>query len=79
MAKDAMDFLTETLDEVKTELRNLRSTMQAEHKALSEKVVQLSERVLQLEHEEKVTRWFFAGGGAVIAIVVRELIPKLLH
>ena len=78
MPKDTFDFLTETLGEVKTELRNLRHTMQEEHKALSEKVTQLSERVLRLEHEEKVTRWFFAGGGAVIAIVMRELIPKVL-
>lgn len=46
---------------------------------IKESLLNLSERVTQLEISEKLTRWFFAGAGAIVAIVARELIPRLLQ
>lgn len=46
---------------------------------IKDSISNLSDRVTQLEISEKLTRWFFAGAGAIVAVVAREVIPKLLQ
>ena len=69
MPKEVTDLLIDGLTEVKVQIQEMRKEMHEEHKALTE-------RVVRLEHQERITRWLFAAGGALIMLTARELIPR---
>ena len=60
-----------SLAEVRADIKEMRAQMEKEHR-------ELRDRVLNLEHSEKVTRWLFCVGGGTVALVARELIPRIL-
>ena len=76
--EQVQSLILKQLDEIKSDMRTMRDLMSKEHAALSEKVTALSNRVRDLEHHEKISRWIWAGCGGAIAIILRELIPKIL-
>lgn len=78
MHQDTFDLFTKVMADLHTEVRELRKTMHNEHQQLADKVDSLTQRVARLEHEERITRWIFAGIGAGIALLLREVLPKLL-
>ena len=67
MATEVQQLMLKQIEELRVEMKELRESMR-----------ELSERVVHIEHQEKVTRVYFAGGGALAALVLRELIPRLL-
>ena len=71
VANEVTDMLISRIDDLKQDLHEFRKQMSAEHK-------DLLERVIKLEHEEKFTRYVFACVGGVIALIAREVIPKLI-
>lgn len=75
---EVVDLLQKTNDEIKAELLRVNSQLRADHVEVNRKLVALSERVQSLEHSEKITRWLFGGGGAILALCARELIVKYL-
>ena len=60
-----------SLAEVRADIKEMREQMAKEHR-------ELRDRVIHLEYQNKVTRWFFSVGGAAAAIALRELIPRIL-
>ena len=76
MPKEAIDFLEEACNELKSDISKIRSQMEKEHQ-------KLNLRVALLEREMRIGKWvaggFGAGIGAVVAIVARECIPILVR
>ena len=70
MPRDVTDLLTDGLNEVKIQIEAMRDQMHQEHKALGD-------RVGKLEYHEKITRYVFGGGAALITLALREVIPKI--
>ena len=75
MNKEVQEFLKDLLDDLKNEVKDMRSQMETEHKKLWEEVI-------ILKQEAKVTRWIFGGTGtllgAIVTLVAREIIVKYL-
>ena len=71
MPKEAIDYLDERVTELFHEIRDLRTQMHSEH-------AELKEEVLKLKHVDKAIRWAFAAGGGLIAVLIKELISRLL-
>ena len=71
MPQEVVDLLIQGQRELKEEIEKLRETMQREHK-------ELSDRVLSLEHNEKITRWIFAAGGTVAGFLIREVVQRIV-
>ena len=70
MSEKVQDLILKRLDEVSDHIDALRTQMHKEH-------AELRERVIRLEHDNKVTRWIWAGAGAVLAVCIRELLPRI--
>ena len=64
---DVQQLMLKQVEELRADIKELRESMR-----------ELSERVVHLEHQEKVTRIYFAIGGGLAALVLRELIPRVL-
>ena len=71
MPKEQIDIIEEGLNELKADVRGLREQMTKDHQALLE-------RVIRLEHHEKLTRWFFAIGGTAGGFIIRELLGRIV-
>ena len=71
MSKDVIDILIEGQKELKKDLETIRNEMHTEH-------VEVLQRLTALEHSSKVTRWIYAGAGAITMLALREIIPLLL-
>ena len=78
MSTEVVDLLQKSVDDLKVEMQRMHSQLREDHIEVNRKLVSLSERVQALEHSEKITRWLFGGGGAVLALCARELIVKYL-
>ena len=63
---DVQQLMLKQIEELRIEVKELRDSM-----------AELSERVVHIEHAEKVTRIYFAIGGGLAAIVLREVVPRL--
>lgn len=66
-ATDVQQLMLKQIEELRSDVSHLRESMR-----------ELSERVVHLEQQEKVTRIYFACGGGLAALVLREIVPKLL-
>ena len=78
MPIEAVEILAERLTDMSHEIRLMRQQMGKEHKDLADSVAKLSARVAKLEYDEKITRWLFGAGGALVAIALKEGVPLLL-
>lgn len=79
MPTEVTDVLIKQMEDLKEDLKGLREQMTKDHAALSEKVSALSDRVLKLEHHERVVRWVFAVGGTAGGFLMREVLGRLLN
>lgn len=89
MASDLIAMVDKSLQDLREDVRDLRAHMASEHaalsakvsdmdKALSERLSELSDRVLKLEHQEKLHRIAWAVGGTALGILIREVIGRWL-
>ena len=70
LPKEVSDLIYDSIGELKQDIKNLHTQMHKEH-------AELGERVTTLEYQAKITKWFFGAGGALLTLVVREIIPKI--
>lgn len=68
--KEAIDFISDSISELRQDIRNLHIQMHNEH-------TELGKRVTSLEYQGKITKWIFGAGGALLTLVLREIVPKL--
>ena len=78
MPTDVVDVLHEAIRELRAEMHREHAQLRADVIEISKKLTRLDKRVMHLEHDSRITRWCFAVGGAVIALVLREVVPLLL-
>ena len=64
------NMLIKQLDELRADVRKMEERMAQEHK-------ELSERVMKLEHDARVTRWIFALGGTIGGFLLRQMLSGL--
>lgn len=76
MSTEVVDLLQKSVDDLKVEMQRMHSQLREDHIEVNRKLTSLSERVQSLEYSERLTRWIFGGGGAVLALVIRELLVK---
>lgn len=74
MPKEAIDFLEEACNELKSDISKIRSQMEKEHRELDVRMARIEEK---LGVEMRKHSWFAAGIGAVIMYVVKEFGPVL--
>lgn len=60
--------------EIQEQASKDRASLSRQIKKVDDDVDELRLKIIHLEHEAKITRWFFAGAGGIVAIVIREVI-----
>lgn len=78
MSAEVVALLQKSVDELKAELLRVNRQLRADHIEVNRKLVAMSERVASLEHAMKVNQWLFSAGGAIVALVARELLVKFV-
>ena len=73
-----VDFLADSVRRLEASLEAARLQMEREHKELRQAVAEMDKRIQSLEQSEKITRWLFGGGGAVLALCLRELLVRYI-
>ena len=77
MQNGLQNLILKQLDEIKKSAEKDRELLFQQLRKVDEDVDELRLQIIHLENEAKNTRWFFAGAGAFVAIVLRELLPRL--